>query len=59
MRAKKYDLKFIHYEIDRQGGNLSDTKLKKAIQMTNIWGKIWGQIEIGGIIWGDKMANIV
>lgn len=28
-------------------------------QMSSFWGRIWGQIDTGGMIWGDKMTNNV
>ncbi len=34
-------------------------KLEGATQKSQIWGQIWGQIDVGGIIRGDKMNNIV
>ncbi|HDC4532632.1 hypothetical protein LH696_00025 [Enterobacter asburiae] len=33
--------------------------VKIATKKSRFWGQIWGQNRAGGMIWGDKMTNIV
>lgn len=44
---------------DTQFKNMAIRNWNDLRKSVNLWGQIWGRKRAGGMIWGDRMTNIV